>query len=81
MKHINPTYKVVNKDIKEILFTYDFHKYGDEFVHKFPVYKYKNKTLVWCSFVIYEDDINTMHVNVFDINGNSYEYNKEEYVK
>ena len=81
MKFIKPTYKILNRDIREILFVYDFHKYGDEFIHRFPVYKYENKTLVWCSFIIYEDDMNTMHINVYDSNNNSCNYNKEEYGK
>lgn len=77
MKYISPIYKLVNRDIKEILFTFDFHKYGEELVHRFSVYKHGNKTLVWCSFVIYEDDMNTMHINVYDFNGISCNYNRE----
>ena len=77
MKYISPIYKVVNRDIKEILFTFDFHKYGEELVHRFSVYKHGNKTLVWCSFIIYEDDMNTMHINVYDMNGISCNYNRE----
>lgn len=77
MKYISPIYKLVNRDIKEILFTFDFHKYGEEFVHRFPVYKHGNKTLVWCSFLIYENDMNTMHINVYDLNGISCSYNIE----
>lgn len=84
MKYIDSTYKInINnigaKNIKEIMSMFNFYRYGDEYIHRFPVYRYKNKSLVWCYFIIYEDDISKMHINVLDINYNSCNYNKDEY--
>lgn len=80
MEYIKPTYSIKNIDIKELLFKFDFHKYSkDCLIHRFPVYKYKNKILIYGEFVIYDDDTNTLHVNAFDTNGNSYNINGEEY--
>ena len=85
MEYIKPKYKIKNVDIKELLFKFDFHKYNkDSLVHRFPIRKYKNKILVYGEFIIYTDDVskedyNMLHVNVFDNNGNSINYNKEEY--
>lgn len=81
MNLIYPTYKIKNVDIRELLFVYDFHKYGDDLVHRFPVYKYNNKPIIFCEFVIRDYEDNQIHINVYDQNRNSYSYNEEEYGK
>lgn len=79
MRYIEPMYTVKNVDIKD-LFDLGFRKYRDDsLVHRFPIYKYKNRLLVFCEFTIFDDDKNLLHINVFDLQGNSCNYNKEEY--
>lgn len=83
MNHIKPTYKVINVDIKDLVFKFDFHRRNKDncLVYRFPVYKYNGKILIYGEFNIYDDDANTLHVNAFDINNNTYDYNKTEYGK
>lgn len=79
MKYIKPMYTVKNVDVHE-LFAVGFRKYRDNsLVYRFPIYKYKNRPLVFCEFAIYDDDRNVLHINAFDLQGNSCNYNKEEY--
>ena len=79
---INPIYKIKSVEPKDLLCRFKFHKYNkDEFVYRFPVYRYEGKPLIYCEFVIYEDDMQYIHINTYDLNGDYYAYNKEEYGK
>lgn len=82
MELINSKYKIKNVDIRELLFKFDFHRYGkDNVVHRFPICKYKNRVLVYGEFTIFDDDANTIYINVYDSNGIFISYNKEKYGK
>lgn len=80
MNYIEPIYKV-NKNIttKELL-DYYFKRYDGDIIYRFPVYKYNFKQLIFAEF-LYDEDEHQIHIRVFDNNGNSYNYNKEEYGK
>ena len=78
MKYIEPIYKIKSVEV-ELLHRYNFHKYKDDFVFKFPVYRYEGKPLIFCEFVIFEDDMQYIHINAYDLNGDTCSYNKEEY--
>lgn len=77
MKYINPTYKL-NNDISEkiLIEQYDFHRYNNEIVYRFPVYKYNNKPLIFGEF-IYNEEENQLHIRAIDHNGYNYNYNEE----
>lgn len=49
-------------------------------MHSFPVYRYKNRPVIYAEFVVYVDE-NILHVNATDMNNNHVNYNNEEYGK
>lgn len=81
MTYIQPTYKVSESITEKYLInTYNFKKSEYGLTLRFPVYKYKNKPLIFAEF-IYDGEENNIHVRATDNNGNSCNYNKEEYGK
>ncbi len=80
MKYINPTYKIHNITKQELIGKHGFTRFGDTISFRFPVYKHKERPLIFCEFALNEEE-NQIHVNVVDHNGNSYNYNKEYYGK
>lgn len=82
MNNINPIYKVNEYVTYETLYDYGFRKtISGEIIYRFVVYKYKTrKPLIFCEF-IYNELEKQIHIITKDINGNSYNYNEEEYGK
>lgn len=81
MTIINPTYKTNIINSYELRIKHDFHKIGENTIHRFPVYKYNNKPLIMGEF-IYDEEEYTIHINAVDINtGTCVPYNKSEYGK
>ena len=81
MNIINPTYKAKIFTIQELKNKYDFYRFGENIVHRFPVYKYNGKPLITGEF-IYDEEEYVIHINEIDINTNiSVSYNKSEYGK
>lgn len=79
MQHILPTYKTTNMvDNRFLIDNYGFRRTEDGATLRFPVYKYKNKPLIFAEF-IFDQEEKQIHIRVIDNNGNSCSYNKEEY--
>lgn len=79
MAYIQPTYKTSNKVTERYLIdTYGFKKSMYGTILRFPVYKYKNKPLIFAEF-IFDNDENQISIRAIDDKGNIHNYNKEEY--
>lgn len=81
MNNIQPVYKAKNVPYQELRNKFDFHRLGEQIVHRFPVYKYQGKTLIMGEF-LYDEEENIIHINTTDnATGTFYPYNKTEYGK
>ncbi len=81
MKYIKPVYETQEHITSSLLYKYKFHKnLENNMVYRFPVYKYKNKPLIYCDFIFNEEE-KQIHINCFDTNNNSCAYNEEYYGK
>lgn len=81
MKYIKPIYEVKTSINEKILLDhYDFRIFMGEIINKFPVYKCKNKPLIYGEF-IFDNVEHQVYIRAIDNNGVTYSYNKEEYGK
>ena len=79
--HIKPVYKTNSSVTAKSLYEHKFRRtINGDIVYRFIVYKYSGRPLIFCDFTFYEDE-NQIHINVADVNGNTYNFNKEEYGK
>lgn len=79
MNYIKPIYKTITGiNDKYLIANYGFKRSEYGATLRFPVYKYKNKPLIFVE-LIFDGEENQIHVIVMDNNGNPYGYNKEEY--
>ena len=81
MNIINPVYKTNIFTIQELKNKYDFHRFGEFIIHRFPVYKYNGKPLIMGEF-IYDEEEYVVRINAVDLSTNTFcQYNKSEYGK
>ena len=79
--YIQPAYKTSNKiNGKYLISKYGFRKNENNVVLKFPVYKYKNKPLIFAE-LIYDEEENKIYVRAVDNDDNFQNYNIEPYGK
>lgn len=81
MKYIKQIYEVKTSVTEKILLDhYDFRISMGEITNKFPVYKYKNRSLIYGE-IIFDNVEHQIYIRAIDNNGNAYSYNEEEYGK
>lgn len=81
MNKIEPVYKAKDTTYQELRNKFDFHRFGEQIVHRFPVYKYQGKPLIMGEF-LYDEEENVIHINTVDnATGTFCPYNKTEYGK
>ena len=65
------TYKLnlTPQEMKNVGFRYDMS--SELYTYEFPVYKSKNKVLLWCKLVV-EEDCRQIRISIYDVNKRLY---------
>ena len=78
MIYVQPNYKISkNITTKTLINDYGFYKTAMGATLRFPVYKYKFKTLIYGEF-IFDDEEQRIYIRASDNNGNFVNYNDTE---